>query len=175
MQCRKAYLTYLEQNRMDNFFIKLIIILGISICVHFVFMFIKWNKSKTIREELQRKSIKSFTGLTFRAVSVSSGGFLKQISLGISQMKVDLIFTKNEIHFIPSTFSIFLFASILPIDVNRLLDDLEIRTQQNKVKFFFKSNTLDYGNEENSVLIKGDSMKIGELVMFLNDWLHKNK
>lgn len=158
---------------MDNFFIKALLILGISIVVHFVFMFIKWNKTKTIREEISKKSLKTFSGLSFKVVSITSGGMLKQISLGLSTMEVDLYFTKNEIHFLPSKFSIFLFASILPIEVNRLLDDLEIRTLENQVKFYFNSNTLDYGDSENSVLIKGERVKIGELVMYITEWLNK--
>lgn len=158
---------------MDNFFIKALLILGISIVVHFVFIFIKWNKTKAIREEIQQKTIRSFFDLKFKVVSVSLGGFLKQISLGIAPMEVDLIFTRNEIHILPRKFSFFLFASILPIDVNKLLDDVEIRTHQNKVKFFFNSSTLDYGTSENSVLITGERMKIGELVKFLEEWLIK--
>lgn len=155
---------------MDLIFSKFYFFLILGVIVHFVMMFIKWNKAKSLRKEISPKAIKTFKDYRFKAISISSGGFVGRYTFSLFTSEIDLLFTKNEIHFLPNKFSVFLYSSLLPFDVNRRLDDMEIYAESEKVKFFFSSRTFEHGESQNSVAISADRMKIGELVSFINEW-----
>lgn len=156
---------------MEATFYKILFFLIAGSIFHFVMLFVKWNNTKKLREDLKRKQIKSFHNLQYKEISISSGGWLQKFNFGLSQTDVDLIFTNNQIQFLPTKFSFFLYASMLPFDINKRLDDLDIEFKRNKIIFYYSARNYEHGQTQNKISISGSEMKLGELKQFLETWL----
>lgn len=157
---------------MEDFLPKFLIVLALGSILHFVMLFVKWNKTKKLREELKSKQIKSFLDLQYKEISISSGGLFYKFNLGLSKTNIDLIFTRNQIQFLPHKFSFFLYGSLLPFDINKRLDDLEVRQTRDKITFIYSSRSYEHGETQNIISVKANQMKMGELKQYLETWLN---
>lgn len=156
---------------MENTLYKFLFVFIAGSILHFVMLFVKWNKTKNLREELKRKQIKSFHNFQYKEISISSGGLLHKFNFGLSSTDVDLIFTNNQIHFLPTKFSFFLYASMLPFDINKRLDDLDVEFKRNKIIFYYSTRNYEHGETQNKISVSGPQMQLGELKQFLENWL----
>lgn len=157
---------------MESTLYKILFILIAGSILHFVMLFVKWNKTKKLREELKRKQIKSINNLNYKEISISSGGLLHKFNFGLTSTDVDLIFTNNQIQFLPTKFSFFLYASMLPFDINKRLDDLEMEIKRDEIIFYYTARNYEHGETQNKISILGNQMQLGELKQYLETWLH---
>jgi hypothetical protein len=157
---------------LESTLYKILFILIAGSILHFVMLFVKWNKTKKLREELKRKQIKSFRNLRYKEISISSGGLLHKFNFGLTSTDVDLIFTNNQIQFLPTKFSFFLYASMLPFDINKRLDDLEVEIKRDKIIFYYTARNYEHGETQNKISILGNQMQLGELKQYLETWLN---
>lgn len=143
---------------------KYYLLFGIPVAFFLLSTITKWKKAKDLRVELQNKQIKTIKGLKFTA-NASSANNLK---FGIFTIDADVIFTKNEMFFVPSNFTILMYSLPIPIDFNRRLNDYSINKNSGEtlIHFVWEEEKRVHVN----IKLSGNHEKLNELNAYLNEW-----
>lgn len=147
---------------------KYYVLFGIPVAFFLFSTITKWKKAKDLRIELKRKQIKTIQGLKFTASAKTANGLGSQKRFGIFTIDADVIFTKNEIFFLPSNFTILMYSLPIPIDFNRRLNDYSIKRNSGETLIHFvweEEKRVDV-----NIKLTGNHEKLNELNAYLNEW-----
>lgn len=146
------------------------LIFGVSFYI--IWSVIKWRKSVLHIRKLNDRKIKEFKNLRITSFSYNGESIGSKISMGIYPIKSQIIFTENELYFLPQNYSLFLGMSEIPRSFNKNLDsNSNKRILKKELLIKFENKEIRFKRKIIEISLTGNQLKIDEFENYLNDWL----
>ena len=152
----------------------LILVLLLFSAYILIFTVIKWFKVLRIRKEINDGKLISFKELKLTSFSYNGEGIKGKSSIGMFPLKSEIIFTKNELFFLPLKFSFLLGMSEIPRSFNKNFDsNSNKRILKKELMIKFENKEIKFKRKIIEITLTGNQFKVDEFENYLNDWLKK--
>lgn len=141
------------------------------LCIYLtIFISIKWLQIISIKREFKNEKIKEFRTVKITSLSYNHEKGSK-LSIGIYPIKSGLIFTQNELIFLPQRFSLFLALTEMPRKFNKNLDELiMVNNNSQELTFKFKNKEAFLKRKIIEISVNGNKDILGEINDYFTNW-----
>lgn len=154
----------------------ILVITLILICTFLIiWSFIKWGQSIAQKRNLKHKELKIFEGIRITSFSYDGEGIRSKISMGIYPIKAQMIFTEDELYFLPKNYSLFLGMTELPRSLHKPSEKCSFkRILPKELMVKFENKDLILRRNIIEISVTSSQSKIDEIENYLMNWLDGN-